>query len=224
MLEQSAFQNTDLKSIETDIVLQLLKSRFIRKCANKGIALVELKKFIAQHAFYSYYFTRYICAVLSNLPNQDDFYYLMDNLWDELGLRDDAKVSHATLFQQMSKKLNVDMAVPVYPATQQMIDAMFTYCRNPDPIYGVTALCLGAEAIVPILYAYIVSGFKLHQINPNDLKFFTIHIECDHSHADMLRKILKSMLADYPEKYDIVRAVAFSMIKLRTEFLDALLD
>ena len=47
----------------------------------------------------------------------------------------------------------------------------------------------------------------------DQLKFFTVHIQCDDGHADILRHILISALLDYPEKYDIVRDVSDSIIK-----------
>ena len=36
---------------------------------------------------------------------------------------------------------------------------MYMLCRQTDPANGLGALCLGAEAIVPVFYADIVEGF-----------------------------------------------------------------
>jgi len=223
MLKEAPHQIMQLRAVEAEIIKKLLKSRFIKKCANKSIKLTELKNFIAQQNFYAQYFNRGISALLANLSNHHDF-NLIDKLSKFLGEKDKLKLSHTILFKQLASILHIDKSTPVYSTTRQLIDAMLYYCGQPDPIYGVTALCFGTGTIVPILYLYIVSGFKMYQANGEQLNFFYANIECDHEHAMILRKILLFMIEEQPAKSVIVQEVAFEMIRLRTRFLDALVD
>ncbi|KGP64238.1 hypothetical protein EP47_04075 [Legionella norrlandica] len=213
-----------IETITTELIQKLRQSRFIAKCANQSIQRSELDNFVAQHAHYSRRFTRYLCAVLSNLEDQENFNQLLDNLCDEMGLKQDSNVPHSRLYQDMMKKLNVDMSAPIRTETKQLIDTMLFYCRHPDAIYGVTAICLGAEAIVPELYSHIINGFKAHHIDNEDLEFFTVHIHCDDGHAETLRKVLQKILVKNPNKFIVIRKVADDIIKHRIRFLDALLD
>lgn len=215
---------TAITAITKELIWHLRQSHFMIKCENQTIKYHELQSFLAQHAHYSRRFTRYLCAVLSNLEDQEDFNQIFDNLCDEMGLKQDLTIPHSLLYREMIKKMGVDTTVSTTLETKQLIDAMQGYCRHPDPLYGVSAICLGAEAIVPELYFHIVNAFKAHKVKDNDLIFFTVHIHCDDDHAAALRRILEKILAQNPDSIIVVRQVAQDMIKHRIRFLDALLD
>lgn len=86
---------------------------------------------------------------------------------------------------------NFDIAAhPINPETQNLIDTMFMLCRQPRGIAGLGAMCLGAEGLVPAMYARIVQGFRSHNIYIGRLEFFSIHIECDDDHAAKMHEML----------------------------------
>lgn len=213
-----------ITTITEKMINQLRCARFIQKCIDQSITRGELDRFIVQHAYYARCFTRYLCAVLSNLEDLEDFNQLLKNLSEEMGLKHSAKVPHSLLYQNMMQKLKVDLSMPMQLATKQLIDAMFYYCRKANPIYGIAAICLGAEAIVPELYSHIVRGFNFYHIDNEDLEFLTIHIHCDDEHAETLRHILQKSLSRHAYYSRIIYKVGNEMINHRINFLDSLLD
>ena len=87
----------------------------------------------------------------------------------------------------------------------------------------MAALCLGAEAIVPFLYSAILAAGK-HLKVEDKLAFFKIHIECDDGHALAFRTIINDELNKRPGAIDCCREVAQTLIKLRIDLFEAILD
>ncbi|HMT03475.1 MAG TPA: iron-containing redox enzyme family protein [Burkholderiales bacterium] len=206
--------------ISKDNIVKLKNSKFIIKCLSEGLDMPKLKNFIEQHYYYSKNFVHYMCALLSNLSNEKHFSFLLENLLEECGKTETSKVVHLLLYQQMLDHLNIKCSNQVLPVTQRLIDNMFNYCRNIDPIYGLSALGLGAEAIVPTLYSAIIKNCEKLQIPDNFIHFFKLHVTCDDGHADIMKLILNFYIGNDPKRLQIVRAVSAHMINLRVEFLD----
>jgi pyrroloquinoline-quinone synthase len=95
---------------------------------------------------------------------------------------------------------------------------MLTLCRNANPLVGLGALCLGAEAIVPWLYGQIVHGFRAAGFQEAELSYFTIHIEDDDAHAETMRLIIRRAIADSPSRLALVQAAAHAALTARTRF------
>ena len=199
------------------------ESTFIKKCMDKTITADELRRFVQQHYHYSRHFTRFICALLSNMEEQRHFTALLDNLCDENGTHQNASTPHSILYQEMAGELGIDLAVSASPSAIALTEKMFEYCSNKNIIHGLSALCLGAEAIVPFLYSRIIMGFLANNIYESTLKFFSIHVECDDAHAEVLQKILTEQLKRSPSNIHLIRQVAAEMIDLRITFLDSLI-
>ena len=56
-----------IKLIETRLTTKLLAHPFLIRCELGQISMGELRNFLIQHGKYSRYFTRYLCALISNL-------------------------------------------------------------------------------------------------------------------------------------------------------------
>jgi pyrroloquinoline-quinone synthase len=196
---------------------------FLFRCRVGEITRRELRQFTVQQFFYAQHFTRYLCALLSNMTNEADRLELMENLIEEIGFRPSGNRPHYQVYRQMMLQMGIDPACEVAnAATRHLIDSMLECCRNPDAMVGLGALCLGAEAIVPHLYSQIVRGF-LSQKEPEDnLAFWRLHIEGDDAHALTMLKIIKREVEAHPLKRRRLMEAARGTIEARRTFFAAL--
>jgi hypothetical protein len=99
---------------------------------------------------------------------------------------------------------------------------MLASCRDGDPLVGLGALCLGAEAIVPHLYAQVVAGFRAAGVDDELLDFFHIHIAGDDGHAQTMKAIIDREIQDDPAKTRRLKEAARKAIFARKIFFDGL--
>ena len=224
---QPACQNSnqfilqDLAQLKEEMINQIFKHPFLTQCRSGEVSLDRLNTFLVQQGKYSSNFTRYICQLMVNLESHEDVLSIFDNLFEELGFGEVKAPPHSHIYRSMLQNFGLDLRMqPTLPSTQRLIDTMMNFCKQPEGIYGLAALCLGAEAIVPQLYSDIVTGFVAKGIDRKQLNFFTLHIECDDDHADTMLAILSRLTIAKPALFEIVRHAAFLTIQARIEFLD----
>lgn len=196
---------------------------FLTRCREGSVTLFELDTFIIQQFHYARHFTRYLCALMGNLPQESDRSALASNLFEELGLSGGTGVAHAVIYRQMMVERQLDdQGTPAHPETLHLVKSMLTACSNSDPLVGLGALCLGAEAIVPHVYSQIVSGFLSVGESLDRLKFFTIHIEDDDEHAVTMRKIIDREISADPRRRQTLRESARKLLVARGQFMMAI--
>jgi pyrroloquinoline-quinone synthase len=191
---------------------------FVRRCASGKATLPALKTFLAQQGKYGSYFTRYLCALIGNLDDAGDVMRLAKNLAEELGFGDQQE-PHSQIYARMLSDFGIDLKrTATLPGTQGLINTMFEFCRQKNPAYGLAALCLGAEAIVPGLYRDLMHGFKARGVPDEQLEFFRIHIECDDGHGEIMRDIMARMLEQEPKHSDPIIEASTRLIEARLSF------
>lgn len=195
---------------------------FLSRCREGKVSREELTRFLVQQYFYSKNFTRYLCALLSNLENESYRQKLTENLVDETGLGVQKGEPHSKIYRRMLERMGVNPAdYPMHAATRALIEVMWHSCRNPNSAVGLGALCLGAEAIVPHVYSQVVDGFRSHGEKDESLEFFHLHIGCDDEHALTMKQIIEEMVVE-PEQKEALRCSAARAIAARARFLEAL--
>lgn len=214
-----------LESTKLNFIKQLSAHPFLERCRNGMVTLNELKTFMVQQGIYSSYFTRYLCAMMANLPSNHEVLKLAENLFEELGLAPQSPTPHYLIYRNMLDvfSLSLDTAQPSI-GTQQLIHTMFKYCRDQNPAYGLGALCLGAEALVPELYADIIKGFKHCGIDDKDIEFFYIHVGCDDGHAETLRNIMVDLASSDHAQIDRMVKAGLALVNARLAFFSSLDD
>lgn len=200
----------------------LRATSFLSRCRTGIVSRRELELFLIQHHHYSQHFTRYLCALISNLRNEHDRGLLTKNLFDEMGLFTGG-VSHAEIYRRMLLTiLPSGSDVGVFPATQALIETMLECCRNSHAMVGLGALCLGAEAIVPEVYSTILNGFDAVREPRENLHFFTIHVSDDDEHARTMRNIIVRELSNNSRSRHDLEYGAECAIDARVEFFEAI--
>ncbi|MFV8780971.1 TenA family transcriptional regulator [Microbulbifer sp. SA54] len=198
---------------------------FLQRCRTGDVPLAELKIFLAQQGLYSAYFTRYLCAMMASLPDNDAVLALAENLFEELGLEPGSPQPHHLIFRDMLRHFDIDLArSPMLPGTRRLIERMFHHCRDLSPSAGLGALCLGAEALVPPLYSDIVAGFRAQGVSDKALEFFLLHIECDDGHAETIRDIMVGIADRDPSQIDVMLNAGRDMVDARLHFFDSIED
>ncbi|MGZ8219774.1 TenA family transcriptional regulator [Methylomagnum sp.] len=198
------------------------QTAFIRRCRDRRITRPELTTFIKQHYWYSRNFTRYLAALLSNLENEADSLALTHNLFDEMGFGEAGNIPHSLLYRNMAQRMELQFDQAPFTSTTSLADTMLACCRSPNVMVGLGALCVGAEGIVPHVYAAIVEGFLAVGEVRENLLFFTLHIDCDDDHAATMRKIIERELAERPDALDALSYGAETAIKARIRFFEGL--
>jgi pyrroloquinoline-quinone synthase len=217
----------ELQAASAQLIDRIVCHPFLAGCVDGSVTLEQLHAFLIQHGKYSRYFTRYLCALISQLDEGDDVLRLAENLTEELGYGPDAgiRTPHSRIYAAMLKGFNIDIAAhPVNPETQNLIDTMFMLCRQPRGTAGLGAMCLGAEGLVPAMYGRIIEGFRHHGVDLDRLEFFSLHIECDDDHAATMYNMLVSQV----EKAASCKITALNAgdiaVGARLRFFDAVME
>jgi pyrroloquinoline-quinone synthase len=213
-----------LEEAKSDLTAKIAQHPFLKRCRNGEVSLDTLKRFLVQQGHYSRHFTRYLCALMSNLRSNEHVLSLADNLFEELGLTEDSPTPHSEIYKAMLERFELDLGKStVLASTQVLIQTMFDHCRDPNPARGLGALCLGAEALVPHVYADILAGFKAVGVDATDTAFFQIHVECDDGHAETMRDIMVLTAQDDPSQLDIMISSGRHLVEARSRFFSGLL-
>jgi pyrroloquinoline-quinone synthase len=216
---------TELQTASAELTDRVLRHPFLAGCADGTVTLPQLRAFLVQHGKYARYFTRYLCALISQLDEGDDVLRLAENLTEELGCGADAEMRtpHSRIYADMLKDFDIDLdSHPVHPETQNLIDTMFMLCRQPRGTAGLGAMCLGAEGLVPAVYSRIIEGFQHRDVDPRRLEFFAIHIECDDDHAATMYEVLARQTETSPSCRITALNAGDIAVNARLRFFDAL--
>ncbi|AJY64055.1 TenA family transcriptional regulator [Burkholderia glumae] len=181
-----------------------------------------LKTFLAQHSHYSRHFTRYLCALIGQLGDSESIRALLENLQEEMGVDGDGQMTHAEMFQRTLRVVGV---VPAdhepLPATLQLRNTMMAHCKSSDPLAGLAAMCLGAEAIVPVIYQPVLLALQKSGHTEEATEFFRLHIEEDEDHALTMLALMRQLTNHEPERFEFAVRVGRELIARRVEMFDA---
>lgn len=189
--------------------------------AGGKVDMATLRLLLEQHHLYSRNFTRFLCILIARMPEMNDARLLLQNLAEELGADQSDGTSHAELFL-LSMRIAGCALRDLLPlqGTRELTASMYEYCRHPDPLEGLAAMCLGAEAIVPIIYTPVIAAMQHLRLPAEGRLFFEVHVADDEEHAIAMLDIMIRLIANDRAKAARVRDVASAMIGRRLRFLD----
>ncbi|MFT4100471.1 MAG: iron-containing redox enzyme family protein [Burkholderiaceae bacterium] len=210
-----------LTTAQTRLIQRLSSHPFLIACREGRASHDSLKALLVQQGLYSTHFTRYLCALMANLPSNDQVFELAENLFEELGFAPDSPTPHYILYREMLSafSLSLEEGIPT-AGTRHLIDTMYAHCRERDPAIGLGALCLGAEGLVPALYADFVKGFEALGADAATLRFFHLHMACDDEHAETLARLMVELVERSPDALARIVAAGEALVDARWAFLD----
>ncbi|WP_156188021.1 iron-containing redox enzyme family protein [Chromobacterium sp. LK11] len=201
----------------------LVEHPLLQALERKEASLATVRTLLIQHSHYSRHFTRYLCALMGQLSDPADVMALMENMREEMGVDGGSSITHAEMFQ---RTLRVVGAAPAshapLPQTLAMVDTMMGHCQSPDALAGLAAMCLGAEAIVPLIYRPILQALQHHGFGEDATEFFSLHIEEDEDHALTMLAIMQRLTLDQDARREQAIAVGRELIARRVAMFDAI--
>lgn len=202
-------------------LLRLVNHPLLQSLQDEDTNIEFLKILLVQHSHYSKNFVRYLCSLICNLRNMHEIQDLLENLQEEMGLDGNDKLTHAEMFQRTLRLVGADpLAHSPLPETLNLKNGMMEYCRSNDPLVGLAALCLGAEAIVPVIYTPILFALKKFGFEKEATEFFELHIEEDENHALTMLKIMKELIGDDTNKRNFAINIGKQMLAKRITMFD----
>ncbi|RAW93684.1 diaminobutyrate--2-oxoglutarate transaminase [Photorhabdus laumondii] len=211
--------------LDIDAVKKLVNHPLLIAMSEERITLSGMRYFLIQHHYYSRNFTRFLCALISHIDNFNDIHHLMENLREEMGVNGEGKVTHAELFQRSLMETGAQVSsIPALEETSHLASCVLNYCRSGEIADGLAALCLGAEAIVPMIYKPVLHALTHLGVAERGLEFFKLHIEEDEDHAITMMHILHNITENNEQLSKRVRAVGKNTILLRCRMFDAVYE
>lgn len=208
-------------------IARLDATPFLTACRRGTISRPVLERFAVQQYHYSRHFTRYLCALLASFPGESERSALIENLFEEMGLGGLGAKPHSLIYREMLEGWGLDPQAPeaaALPSTAALVEDILALCRQKDPMAGLGALCLGAEAIVPHVYSQLVAGFLSAGFAQEELYFFTLHIEGDDEHALTMKEIIDAEIRRDPSALPRLRKAAQRAIARRVAFFEGLTE
>jgi len=211
--------------LDNETLHKLINHPLMNAMRRNTVSLSGMRYYLVQHHHYSRNFTRFLCALISKIDNLEDSQHLMENLLEELGIDGDGKVTHAELFQRSLRAVGGQPnTFPPLEETKNFTATVMQYCRNEGALNGLAALCLGAEAIVPMIYEPVLSALASLEVQEEGLEFFRLHIEEDEEHAITMLRILNKLTKNDEKLVEQVKRIGSNTILLRCKMFDAIYD
>ncbi len=181
-----------LNSIDQQIQIKhLLNHPFYQAWTRGELSKECLKEYAKEYYHHVKAFPRYLSAVHSHTENTETRRHILNNLIEEEG----GQPNHPELWRNFAKSLGatdeeLNYHVPS-KSIQEVVHTFMDICKNDTTAEGIAALYAYESQIPPICLSKI-AGLKEHYSmqNPEDWKYFTIHIEADKEHAAIERDLL----------------------------------
>jgi quercetin dioxygenase-like cupin family protein/pyrroloquinoline quinone (PQQ) biosynthesis protein C len=202
----------------------LWDTRLLRACRLGHLGREDWRFLFSQYYLYSGNFTRLVAAAMAGCPNDYFRARLAQNLWEEGGqLRPEER--HAQIFRDfLTEALGVSPETIEYQIfTEHFVQQYLNHCYTGTPAFVSAFLSLGTEALVPRLYGFFREGLLKAALVEEQLRFFTLHMECDDAHAATLTEMMLSYAGE-PGWEAQVRAGMHAALELRRTFFDNLFD
>jgi pyrroloquinoline-quinone synthase len=220
-MEMVTLHPTWHRLVDPEWIQALDATPFLTRCRAGTVTRSELHSYVRQQFYYSRNFTRFLCALLVNITDDRDRFELMKNLFEEMGLGAFGATPHSAIYVKMMAAMDVRPTDErERSGTSRLVAAMFECCRNENPMVGLSALGLGAEAIVPHLYSQVITGFQNVGERAENLEFFHIHVEGDDEHAVTMRNIIEREIAKDAFQRKAVHDAARRVIGARVRFFE----
>ncbi|MDH2566687.1 iron-containing redox enzyme family protein [Acinetobacter baumannii] len=181
----------------------------------------DIKLILAQHSHYASSFTKYLSFLLCRIDSEVNLTKLIGNLREEMGLEDKLNITHSEMYQKSLKFIGVnpDDYNP-FQETLNLKNTMTKYCCSDDPLDGLAAICLGAEAIVPLIYKPIYKALVKEGYTKEATEFFRLHIDEDEDHALVMLDIIRNMIGSDTNKKERIISIGSELIELRNQMFN----
>ena len=188
--------------------MHLLNHSFYQSWNEGSLSLETIREYSSQYFKHVSAFPRYLSAIHSNCDHIDTSKILLENLNDEeMGPED-----HPELWMRFAEGMGntrdeVNNAV-LMEETEELVRTFNQLSRSEDYLKGLAALyCY--ESMQPEISKTKKEGLQnIYGIEDEEtLKFFTVHMQADEWHREVIRNLLVELCNSKDKKEDVLDAV-----------------
>lgn len=115
-------------------------------------------------------------------------------LLDEYG-EDAGGKSHPELFRRFARACDPDsdqtlLSTPLDPSTVTLVEKHMAICQHEPFLASIGAIGEAHEYAIGFLFPPIVKGMKLSGLADHEIEFFTLHVDHDVEHSQMLEEAM----------------------------------
>jgi pyrroloquinoline-quinone synthase len=210
------------KEIENHAAVQ---HPFLKRFSSEPLSITQLQTFGLQHYQLVKVFVTYMTNLLPKIPDKDAGALFRKIFDDEFGQATIFR-SHPALYRKFLKALGLQDEdwgrVRLLPGVTSYIEEHLEITREEDFRIGLGAIGPGHEFSIPIMFSYLVTGFKNSaMLNDEAIEYFTMHIIEDKDHAVIFNQLLLRHSIT-PEDQNKVRDGVMRALMARKAFWDGL--
>jgi pyrroloquinoline quinone (PQQ) biosynthesis protein C len=186
----------------------------------------DYKVFGLQHYALVGTFTTYLEMLLVRAPDSQAKQWIAKVLVNEYGEGSDNK-DHAELYRGFLEACGATpeeiLATPLHVAVTGFIAEHLRICREEPFLVGLGALGPGHEWAIPKMFPQIVKGLRRARYTPEEILYFSLHMEQDIDHGLWLEEALANY-ATTPARQDEIRRGALLSLEARARFWSGVQD
>jgi pyrroloquinoline-quinone synthase len=185
-----------LSQIDSRIAAKhLLQHPFYLAWTRGELSREALADYATQYYHHVAAFPTYLSAVHSHCDDQATRKMLLENLHEE----EAGTPNHPELWLNFARSLGAGTSEvrqsEQRPETRGLVETFRSICRDGSVADGLAAL-YAYESQIPAVSESKIEGLRRHYSmnNPEDYRYFTVHIEADKKHAAVERELLKKWI------------------------------
>lgn len=174
-----------IEAIDARVARQhLLQHPFYQAWSRGELSLDALRDYAAQYYHHVAAFPTYLSAVHAQTDDAGVRRDILSNLMDE----EAGSPNHPELWLQFAESLGLERGevrqTAQWPATKKLIEAFRNCCARRGTGVGLASL-YAYESQIPSVSEKKIEGLRRFYgfTNPEDYRYFTVHIEADREHA-----------------------------------------
>lgn len=211
-----------LNNIDAQIQTKHLLNHYFYQAWTRGELSQEcLREYAKEYYHHVKAFPRYLSAVHCRTDDAHTRRELLNNLIEE----EAGNPNHPELWRAFAKSLGasdeeIDSHIPSM-AIKDVVNAFMDICQNAGIEDGIASL-YAYESQIPSICVSKIKGLKQHygMKDPEQWKYFSVHIEADKEHAASERKLLSKYI-NKDNEFSITRSVE-RILNVLWDFLSSL--
>jgi len=193
---------------------------FLNRCATSPFSREDYRVFGENHYPLVCVFTNYLERLLVRAPTSDAKLWLAKVLVDEYGEGSDGE-DHATLYGHFltscgSNVRRLALTTVPEPALEFIREHRRIVTEEPF-LVGLGAVGPGHEWAIPKMFNAVIPGLKRAGFTPEEINYFTLHVEQDVDHGAWLEEALVRF-GSTPEAQAQIRRGALLSLDARARF------
>lgn len=199
---------------------------FLARLRHVPFTRQDYRVFGLQHYSLVGTFTTYLEHLLVKAPSSEAKSWIAKVLVDEYGEGSEGK-DHAELYREFLRSTGSpegeEYETPLHREVTGFVAEHLRICRDEPFLVGLGAVGPGHEWSIPRMFPPIIAGLTAAGFEPEEIRYFTLHVLQDEDHGSWLEEALATF-AQEPEAQAQIRRGALLSLAARARFWSAVQD